>query len=360
MVLESIFKEFIQVVRQNPKYIIGLLNHDGKVIACSREDYVGKRLDLNNHTDYDMFYELKIKHHDYGYFWVNSEDDSRRMIGTLLIDTLTTRIVYEINEKKLKKKLTIDDKLIKCLLDRDKFDMHRIIALIKELDIDENKARIAIYITHHGGFQVEEIMRLKLKTDSKELIYSLLDKNTLLLFKDVPPLLNDEELKKYIQKYVKSLNAWGLYDCCYYVGTIQNRLKQYSVSYNNCLWLKQNIPNTKNKPLFFVDYRFDYLISQISLDEVLNMFQYDKERSKDINMDEFINISNQMIINDYNITKTAEELFLHKNTLLYKLKKYEEIFNIDIRGSFQGKLLMLLISSSFKEYLKRKQVGETI
>lgn len=45
---------------------------------------------------------------------------------------------------------------------------------------------------------------------------------------------------------------------------------------------------------------------------------------------------------------------------LYKLKKYEETFQIDIRGDFKGGFLFILIASMMKEYQKRQQVGEDI
>lgn len=64
--------------------------------------------------------------------------------------------------------------------------------------------------------------------------------------------------------------------------------------------------------------------------------------------------------NNFNISQAAESLFLHKNTLIYKLKKYEETFQIDIRGDFKGGFLFILIASMMKEYQKRQQVGEDI
>ena len=60
------------------------------------------------------------------------------------------------------------------------------------------------------------------------------------------------------------------------------------------------------------------------------------------------------------LTQAAEELFLHKNTLIYKLKKYEEVFQIDIRGSFQGKILLILISYMLREQNHKVQVGEVV
>ncbi|MCI1717252.1 PucR family transcriptional regulator [Clostridium sp.] len=358
MMLIDIFKEFINIVRQNKKYIIGLLNQGGNVICCSKEEYIGYHFDIKDSNTQNMFYEIRVKNKDYGYIWVSGNDENLKMISTLLLDTLKTRLMYEINTRTLKQKVTKYDELIKYLINDKYFDLNHILDLINQLGIDKNKTRIAVYIVNNKGFNSEEIMHLKLKPDSKEMIYSLLDRNSLLLFKDIPNDLDNVKVKKYFQKYIRSLRDWGLQECSYLVGSMQNKLRRYIISYQNCLWLAKNIHSSIDKPVFFTNYLFKYFVSKIQLDNIRNIFDFYKDRIKGFDIDEFITIANQLFINDYNITQTADDLFFHKNTLIYKLKKYEKIFDINIRGSFQGKVLMILIASALKEYQRQKQVGE--
>lgn len=360
MVLIKIFKEFINVVQENKKYTIGLLNKDGNVISCSKEKYMGSNFNIKDSNNNNMFYKIRVKNQDYGYIWVSGDDENLKMIGSLLLDSLTTRLMYEINTRSLKQKVTKDDELIKYLIDPEHFDLNQILDLINQLGISESKPRVAVYIINNKGFNADEIMNLKLRPDSKELIYSLLDNNNLLLFKDVSDDLDNDEMKDYFQEYVKSLQDWGMENCSYLIGSVQNKLKRYIVSYQNCLWLRNNIHFSIDEPVFFMDYLFEYFISKIPLEDVRNIFYFYKDRSKGIDIDEFITITNQLLMNDYNITQTAGNLFLHKNTLIYKLKKYEEIFNINIRGSFQGKILLVLIANTLKEYQRQKQVGEKV
>lgn len=358
MMLIDIFKEFINVVQENKKYVIGLLNQNGNVVSCSKEDYIGCHFDIANCDSKNMFYMIKVKNKDYGYIWVNGNDENLKMISTLLLDTFKTRLLYELNTRKLKQKVTKDDELIKNLINYEYFDLNHILDLINQLGIDKNKTRVAIYILNNKEFNVEEIMSLKLKNDSKEMIYSLLDVNKLLIFKDVPSNLKNFELKKCIRKYIKSLNDWGMQGCSYMVGSMQNKLKRYIRSYKSCLWLVKNIKFSIDKPVFFTDYLFEYFVSKIQLDDVRCIFDFYNNREKNFDIDEFFNITNHLFMNDYNITQTAEDLFFHKNTLIYKIKKYEKIFDIDIRGSFKGKVLMILIANALREYQRHKQVGE--
>lgn len=360
MILVEVFKEFINVVQENKKYTIGLLNQDGIVISCSDAEYIGHYFNVKDSNANNMFYEIRVKNQDFGYIWVSGNDESLKMISSLLLDSLTTRLMYEINTSSLKQKVTKEDELIKYLLDSEHFDLKHILDLINQLGIDENKTRVALYIINKKGFNTEEIMNLKFKPDSKELIYSLLDNNSLLLFKDIPYELENDEVKKYFRKYIRSLQDWGLQGCIYLVGSMQNKLKRYITGFQNCMWLEKNVLYNIDEPVFFTDHLFEYFVSKVQPDDVRNIFDFYKDRSKSIDIDEFTTITKQLFMNDYNITQTADDLFLHKNTLIYKLKKYEEIFNIDIRGSFQGKVLLSLIASTLREYQRQKQVGEKI
>lgn len=358
MILVEIFKEFVNVVRENKKYTIGLLDKDGRVISCSKEEYIGLHFNIKDSNANNMFHKIIANNKDYGYIWVSGYDENLKMISSLLLDSLTIRLMYEINTRSLKQKVTKEEELIRYLLNAEHFDLNHILDLVKQLGIDQNKPRAAIYIINDKGFNTEEIMRLKIKPDSKDLIYSLLDNNSLLLFKDIPYDLESFKIKDYFRKYIKSLQDWGLQNCAYLVGALQDKLKRYNDSYKNCLWLKKNVHFLIDEPVFFTDYLFEYFVSKVPLVDVRNIFAFYKDRSKGIDIDEFIAIANELFKNDYNITQTADALFLHKNTLIYKLKKYEEIFDINIRESFQGKILLQLIAIALREYQKQKQVGE--
>lgn len=356
MVLSETFKEFICVVQENDKYIIGLLDDEGNVVSCSNQSDIGRKLDVNKQTSYHFFHKITVKNLDFGYLWVSSKDDNIKMMGNLLSESLHTRILYEMNEELIKSRVTKDDELVRCLLNEDEFEMDRILGLLHDLNIDGNKTRAAVYIYNKKGFNVNEILHLKVGIENKELMYSLLDNTNLLLFKDIPNNLPNTEVRPYLKKYIRKLQHWGFCNCFFVVGSLENKLKQYSANYKNCLWVKKNVAITEDKPEFFEDHMFDYFVSLVPLKEVHSIFDY-RKGSKSIDVDEFIMIAGKLYENDYNITQTAEDLFLHKNSLIYKVKKYEEMFGIDIRGSFQGKLFFNLISKLFKEEKKQKQVG---
>lgn len=358
MLLDVIFKEFISVVQENQKYTIGLLSEAGIVVSCSKVEFIGIGFDVSNPRKNDTFYSIEVKGINYGFLWVNGDDDSLKMISNLILDSLKTRILYEVNENILKRELTKDDKLVRALIHDSDFDAEYVLKLVKELKVDQNVTRVAIHVVNNNGFDIDEIKGLKLRSDSKNTFYSMLDKNNLLFFKDIPSTSGIKEAKTYLVEYIESLKEWGLQNCYFSIGSFQNKLSSYNVSYENCLWIQKNDFLELDKPVFFSDRLLEYYIFTINFTNVLSNFQYCIDGAKEVDVEELATIAQQLIMNDYNITQTAQDLYLHKNTLIYKIKKYEELFGIDIRGSFQGKVLFLFIAHAMNEKKKQKLVGE--
>lgn len=361
MLIGEVFEEFISVVQENKRYTIGLVNEHMNVTLCSNKLEIGRFIDVHHPDAHNVFFEVHVKEQNFGYLWINGHDENLPMISKLLKESLSVRLMYEINQTTLNQKVTKDDELVKYILNTESFDMNHVLSLLEELEIDKNKPRVAIYVIHNEGFNTRDVMRLKMKPDSKEIIYSLLNSKCLLIFKDLPASCKDNAtFRSYIREYIRSLKEWEMQDCYYFVGSIQKKLRQYAISYKNCLWLKNHVHYDKDVPVFFADYVYDYFVSSIDVDEIRDVYDYYRDCGKEIDVDEMIEITDKLFVNDFNLTQAAEDLFLHKNTLIYKLKKYEEIFQIDVRGSFQGKVLFILISQALGEYQKRVQVGDEL
>lgn len=358
MKLDQIFREFINVVQENPSYTIGLLNEKGRIISCSKADNVGRMIDLSRSDNGDRLYSIDIKNGKYGYLWVNSSDVNIVMVGNLLFESLKTRITYEINQESARASFSIDDQLIKELINEKKSDYNYILDLMKKIKFDPTIARISIHIVNNNGFNKDEITNLKYKINEKSTVYSLLDKYTLLMFKAIPSKLSEKTLFDYLDEFICELIEWGLTECYFTIGAVQSNPRMYVSSYKNCIWIQKNIEMLKDTPYYFQNYIVNYIVSNVQTDSMDNIFDYYKEKTSNIDIEEMLNIANHLYFNDFNIKQTAESLFLHKNTLLYKIKRYEQIFNIDLRGSFQGKVLFYLLSNYLKENSNGKLVGE--
>ncbi len=361
MFINVIFNEFINVIQENKKYTIGMVSKDGFITACSVEEKVGEALDVQKQDKNNIFYPICVKNQNFGFLWVNGNDENLVMMSNLIRESLIIRFTYEMTQRILTQDATNDDRLIKLLLDDQEFDRNQILDLADEMGIDQHQTRVAIYLINDNGFDDKNVLKLKLLPNGQKTIFSMLSSTEILIYKDIPDEMEPEIRKDYISNFLLTLrNLVVTPGTVYYVGSMQKKLRNYKISFKHCKWLKEHISMKHEKILYFTDYLYDFYLTKIQLSDVSEVFDYYKENSRGIDMDELIHIADPLLMNNFNISQTAEELYLHKNTLVYKLKKYEETFQIDIRGDFKGRLIFVLIASWMKEYRKRKQVGEEL
>lgn len=119
------------------------------------------------------------------------------------------------------------------------------------------------------------------------------------------------------------------------IGPIFNQLERLYLSYQgakHALRVGEKIYHLKPKNIFYINQLgYDYFlpcIEQSAIDYYLNNF-YD-QNIIDLFVDTEIGIVLEALAeNDLNISKAAEQLFIHRNTLLYRLKKIEEKTGLD-------------------------------
>ncbi len=356
MKLGKIFKEFIHVVQENPDYIIGLLNEKGRIISCSLEEKIGELVSIREKDPDHRIYKIVVSNHQYGYLWISGPNQAIDVVGKLLFDSLKTRIQYELNQKSAKEILSVDDKLIKEFLNEEQANYRYMEELMAKINFDRSLPRIPIYIISEEKFDKEEITGLKYKINDKNTIYSLINPQSLLIYKSLVEK-SEKSTIEYLNEFIHEMIEWGLSDCYYAVGSLQVDTDLYNFSYQNCLWLRDNVLLTRDKPVYFEDHLFSYFTANASRRLTANVFDYYKRKAKQLDVAEFIQVVDQLYANDFSVKRTSERLFLHKNTLLYKIKRYEELFNLDIRGSFQGKMMIYCLAN-FLRSQSRKQVGE--
>lgn len=357
MELTKIFSEFVDVIQENEHFDIGLLDLHGIVLECSNESEIGTQKNMSPSTT-DFYHDIVISNQKIGCFWVHSNDENLKLVAHLLADSLDTRIEAELNDDELRSNMTKDDQLIKYLLNEENFQTEKILRLVDEMQLDSVAKRVAIYIHWKEKMNFDDILlSLKIQNSSDELIVSAIDSKSLLFFQRVSSKLSDELMREYFQEYKLKLQQLGIRNCYIVVGSIQSKFKNYADSYKHSQWVYQNKKLEKDTVYFFNDFVMGYFVSFLDLEAVATVYDNYDWRDKQADQDEIIELADALIQVDFKLSQAAAKLFLHKNTLIYKLHKYEKIFHIDIRGSFQGKCTFCLIAKVFKERKRNKQVG---
>lgn len=345
MRIEKIFNEFIQVISDNKQYTIGLIDKNGYIVHSSSPEIQVDEV-KNSTDDSDLLYPIIVQEKDYGILWVRSHDGSKEMVGQLLAESLKTRIAYEMAEDEARKSITIEEELLKHIISGSTESNEKLRTVAKVYGLDLKISRVAIVIKLPDDNQnIIDLTRLKYFTEKKDALYMMITSNEMLIYLGIPNNISRKNNKKYILNFILSLKEWGLCGSYYFIGSIQDDYLNYYISYRHVNWLSKHHKENKKDVCFFTDYFYFYLMDLIpseEIDRTIDLFITNKDN---IDLKEFIEVTNALFNNDFNITKTAESIFIHKNTLLYKIKKYEEYFNIDIRNSFQGKVTIVTLAN---------------
>lgn len=112
------------------------------------------------------------------------------------------------------------------------------------------------------------------------------------------------------------------------VGSLQDNISKYRESYLHAQELGLEIKGNKGI-YFFNDYILDYIrrIATIKVyDNIFSVYNTLFSEQEKTFIAESVEVLNK---NNYNIVNTSKALFMHRNTLLFRLNKIKDTLNID-------------------------------
>ena len=202
----------------------------------------------------------------------------------------------------------------------------------------------------------------KLNDNQKEFclfrIKKLVKNSIILAYEDYIVIItkqtNNEIDASFLEEMSKLLNLLDLHcgysHIFYYFGDIQ-----YYYNQSKLAILEGGTVNPEKTIWNYSDYYFQYIAntlnSSINLKtichpSILNLLNYDKKNNTD-----FIKCLQTYLVNGCNISQTGKDLFLHRNTLVYRLEKIRQLLEIDIQKLHERERMQLWFSCILCEYL---------
>ena len=349
-------KKFIAKMDSNFDYNVNIMNDKG-IIVASRDTtrigdfhevayglltgklqtgvikeqgkYIGTKPGIN------MFIDYKGKH--IGVICVTGDPANVSAFAGLVKSSMEVMIEYELKTRLDKHRQSEGEKFINCLLFDDSSDIHHISSMASELNINIDCLRSFITIKYPTTYDGELIIRaLKESKTNKHLdIILQMSSNELLLLKSIGDK-DDASLRNYksnIEAYVERFNntLGDQYDSSkiiFYVGSIQDDIVNYKSSYIHSKYLSAS--NQKNNQIhYFNDNILNYLRHIVTIREYDNIFNIYEDIFTIEEVDILVHTAEVMLENNYNIVKSAQKLFIHRNTLLSRLSKINEALSID-------------------------------
>ena len=227
----------------------------------------------------------------------------------------------------------------------------------KKLHIDLNVKR-AVFIVEAEGFEgtVHDIVRQHTGMYKGD-FFTTVDEDSVVIVHEVKnPDNMAQELENYAAEIRKDLSAAGLSHRVSYGGTV-NEIKEVSKSYKEAklaldvgkiFYEEKDVVAYGNLGIGRLIYQLPINLCRMFITEIFGdktPDQFDKETLSTIN---------KFFENNLNISETSRQLFIHRNTLVYRLDKIQKTTGLDLRafdGAITFKIALMVVK--YMDYMKK-------
>ena len=229
----------------------------------------------------------------------------------------------------------------------------------KKLHIEVSAKRVVYVIETKNEKDVNALETVRsLFTGRVKDFITAVDEKNIIVVREVKPGETQDDLEKTAQVMVDMLNTEAMSQVHVAYGTVVNELKEVSRSYKEAkmaldvgkiFYVEKNIVGYNNLGIGRLIYQLPMPLCEMFMKEV---FGGKLPESLD---DETLNTINKFFDNNLNISETSRQLFLHRNTLVYRLEKIQKSTGLDIRV-FDDALTfkIALMVSSYMDFMNNQ------
>lgn len=208
-----------------------------------------------------------------------------------------------------------------------------------------------VYIIRTRGIEADQVYQMLRKVFPKDEddILILVDGMTVALVKTISDETEEEEMIQLASAIDKSIHNETSVKACIGIGKTKESLFRLQESYDEASRAIDvgRIYNANNRI-----YMYNHLLLERFLNEVpLHLCErYSKglfvKEYKKLLTEEMLVTIDKFFENSLNLSETARQLFIHRNTLVYRLDKIQKVMGLDLRNFHHAvtfKIMMMLM-----------------
>lgn len=335
MISNQILQNTIDGLKGIARVELCVMDVDGKEVAstsdmsgCSRPtvEFASSPADSQEIQGYQYFKIFDEQQLEYVLVAGGSGEDVY-MIGKM--------VAFQIQNLLIAYKERFDkDNFIKNLL-LDNLLLVDIYSRAKKLHIPMDNNRVVMIVESENGKDNNalEIARAQFGTNSKDFITAV-DENNVIVVKDLSDSDNNKDIEKWAKSLASHLIKEGLKNVHISYGTVVHEIKEVSRSYKEA---KMALDVGK----IFFDERDIIAYSELGIGRLIYQLpiplckMFIKEifggKSPDDFDEETLMTIHKFFENSLNVSETSRQLFIHRNTLVYRLDKLQKSTGLDLR-----------------------------
>ncbi len=336
MISNQILQNTIDGLKNITRKELSVVEKEGKVIATTEENMIGRQIEtVENFVSSQAESQLIL---GYQYFkiydngvpeyviQVKGEDEEGYKIGKIAAFQIQSLLVaYKERYDNFIKNLLLDNLLLVDIYSR-----------AKKLHIENNIRRI-VYLVETNidkEMNVVEIVRSIFPAKTKDFVTAV-DEKSIILVKELREKENMEDIEKIAKTIADMLNIEMNSKVFISIGTVVSDLKDVSRSYKEAKMAlevgkifetEKHIVNYERLGIGRLIYQLPLPLCRMFIKEVLHGLTID-----DFD-DETLATVNKFFENNLNVSETSRQLYIHRNTLVYRLDKLQKMTGLDLRN----------------------------
>ncbi|MCL2415716.1 MAG: helix-turn-helix domain-containing protein [Defluviitaleaceae bacterium] len=359
MLSSQILQNTIDGLKNITRREFSVIEREGKVTASTETEMLNKQIDFV--VDFVSSPAESQLVRGYQYFKVFDNGIAEYVILTKGEDEETYRLgkiaAFQIQGLIIAYKERFDrDNFIKNLL-LDNLLLVDIYSRAKKLRIENNARRVVFLIEAQIGQDsgMVEIVRNIFPAKHKDFVTAV-DEKHIILAKELKDRENTEDIERYASIIVDTLSMETMSAIRVSIGTVVSDLKFVSNSYKEAklalevgriFEAQKLIVNYESLGVGRLIYQLPLSLCKMFLNEVLGGVNPD---SFD---DETLATVSKFFDNHLNVSETSRQLYIHRNTLVYRLDKLMKTTGLDLRNFDDA--IIFKITLMVSKYMKYKE-----
>ena len=355
-----LFQGIIQQMKDTIDRTIGVIDETCSIIACSELGKIGETCANVNAEDFassEVFvtdeYSFKFFGNrpgtEYAVFVEGTDPEAQKYVRILSISLNNIKQYYD---EKYDRGNFIKNVILDNILPGD------IYLKSHELHFDSDVSRVCmlIKITDKNDISAYEVLQNLFPDKNKDFIINI-NETDIALVKEIKANIDAKDIDKLAGSIVDTLSSEFYTHCAVGIGTVVDNIKDLARSFKEAqvalevgkvFDTEKTIVSYNNLGIARLIYQLPTTLCDMFLKEVF------KRGSIDSLDHETLFTIQKFFENNLNVSETSRKLFVHRNTLVYRLEKIKKITGLDLR-EFED-AIVFKVALMVKKYLSSHPV----
>lgn len=357
-----VFQGVIYQMKETIGCIAGVVDENGVVVSCTdlsrigeiQEEYLIGALHATGETFvkdkfFYHFFSSSERRNEYCVFVEGTDEEAAK---TATIIAISLQNILQYHDEKFDKSSFIKNIVLENILPGD------IYAKARELHFATDVARVVLLVRVTSGNDISafDIVSSLFPDKQKDFVFNVSETDTVLV-KEIKRGIDEKDIEKLASSIVDTLNGEHYIKALVGIGTPIYNIKDLAASFKEAQIAlevgkvfdsEQMIVNYNHLGIARLIYQLPTTLCEMFLKEVFNHGSIDS-------LDEETLFTIQRFFeNNLNVSETSRGLFVHRNTLVYRLEKIKKLTGLDLREFDDA--IVFKVALMVKKYLNSNTV----